>query len=338
MEKIKAACYVRTSTDREEQEGSFALQKEYFIKMITNDPNLEFVGCYGDYGKSGRFAEKRPEFQQMIKDCEDGKIEVIYTKSVSRFARNIADLVEVVQKLRGIGVCIFFEREGLNTMDRSAELLLHILGIIAQEESRSYGENVRLGVEIRNSTGHPVGSPPYGYRRLNKDAEWGIVDEEAKRIRLAFRMAAEVHNGDEITAALNEMEKADGTDTVWTPARVYRMLRHEAFIGDVLTGKSYAVNGKQRKNNGQRPSYYLEGHHDPIVTREVFDRVRRLSAIKQRHYKSWRRHLTVEEKEFMEDRSWVTGQDALEETQAQRKKNAKGIIMPEGGKSRGRKR
>ena len=108
MEKIKAACYVRTSTDREEQEGSFALQKEYFIKMITNDPNLEFVGCYGDYGKSGRFAEKRPEFQQMIKDCEDGKIEVIYTKSVSRFARNIADLVEVVQKLRGIGVCVFF--------------------------------------------------------------------------------------------------------------------------------------------------------------------------------------------------------------------------------------
>ena len=137
MAKTKAACYVRTSTDREEQEGSFVLQKEYFINMIKEDPELEFVGCYGDYGKSGRFAEKRPEFQKMIRDCEAGKIEVIYTKSVSRFARNIADLVEVVQKLRSLGVCVYFERECLNTMDRSTELLLHILGIIAQEPNRT---------------------------------------------------------------------------------------------------------------------------------------------------------------------------------------------------------
>lgn len=338
MAKTKAACYVRTSTDREEQEGSFILQKEYFINMIKEDPELEFVGCYGDYGKSGRFAEKRPEFQKMIRDCEAGKIEVIYTKSVSRFARNIADLVEVVQKLRSLGVCVYFERECLNTMDRSTELLLHILGIIAQEESRSYGENVRLGFELRHATGHPTGQPPYGYRRLNKDADWGIMEEEAKRIRLAFRMAAGVHNGEEISAALNEMEKAEGTDTKWTPSRVYRMLRHEAFKGDVLTGKRYVINGKSKPNDGQRPSYYLEGHHEPIVTREVFDRVRRLSAFKNSHYKCWRRFLTPEEKEFVADESWKIGQEALEASQAERKKNANGVILPEGGKVHGRKR
>ena len=163
MGKIRTACYVRTSTEREEQEGSFALQKEYFTNMIKNDPELEFVGCYGDFGKSGRSVEKRPEFQRMIKDCEEGKIEVIYTKSVSRFARNIADLAETVQHLRQLGVGVYFEREGLNTMERGTELLMNILGIIAQEESRSFGENVRIGVDIRNSSGHPTGNPPPGF-------------------------------------------------------------------------------------------------------------------------------------------------------------------------------
>ena len=98
--KTRAACYVRTSTDREEQEGSFQLQKDYFISMINEDPELEFVDCYGDYGKSGTSAEHRPEFQRMIRDCEAHKIDIIYTKSVSRFARNISDLVETIQHLR----------------------------------------------------------------------------------------------------------------------------------------------------------------------------------------------------------------------------------------------
>ena len=222
-------------------------------------------------------------------------------------------------------------------MDRSSELLLHILGIIAQEEARSLGENVRLGVEIRNATGHPTGQPPYGYRRINKEAEWGIVAEEAKRIRLAFRMAAEVHNGEEISAALNEMEKAEGTDKTWTPATVYRILSHEAHKGDVLTGKKVMINGKSITNSGQKASFYLEGHHEPIVTREVFDRVRRLSGLKKRAYRRWKRILSDEERQFVEDRSWVAGQDALEEAQSLRKVGKDGVLIPEGGKKRGRK-
>ncbi|MBQ1363719.1 MAG: recombinase family protein, partial [Oscillospiraceae bacterium] len=188
--KTRAACYVRTSTDREEQEGSFQLQKDYFINMIKDDPELELVDCYGDYGKSGVSAAHRPEFQRMIRDCEEHKIDVIYTKSVSRFARNISDLVETIQHLRELGVSIYFEKESLNTRERSSELFLHILGIIAQEESRSFGANVRLGLAVRMATGHPVGKTPYGFRRVDKEANWVIEEEQAKRIRLAFRMAA----------------------------------------------------------------------------------------------------------------------------------------------------
>ena len=312
MGKIRTACYVRTSTEREEQEGSFALQKEYFTNMIKNDPELEFVGCYGDFGKSGRSVEKRPEFQRMIKDCEEGKIEVIYTKSVSRFARNIADLAETVQHLRQLGVGVYFEREGLNTMERGTELLMNILGIIAQEESRSFGENVRIGVDIRNSSGHPTGNPPYGYRRINKNADWAIVEEEAKRVRIAFRMAAQIYNAEEICEVLNKAESAANTGIVWTPQRVYRVLANVAYKGDVITGKTFTINGKQRRNHGERPSYYLEGHHDPIVTRELFDRVRTIMAMKVPHYKTWKKRRTPAQVAFCEDDSWIAAQDKLE--------------------------
>ena len=138
MEKTNTCSYIRTSTDREEQEGSFETQKAYFEDLITSDPELEYVGCYGDFGKSGRFADKRPEFQRMLKDCEEGKIQLIYTKSVSRFARSVADFVETVTLLRGLGVLVYFDEENLNTEYRNMELLLHILAIMAAEESRIF--------------------------------------------------------------------------------------------------------------------------------------------------------------------------------------------------------
>ena len=172
FKKMRAAGYARVSTEEEIQEGSYDLQVQYFRDMIMEDPNLELVGVYGDFGISGREAEKRPGLQQMLKDCDDGKIDVIYTKSVSRFARNIADMVEIVTHLRKIGIAIYFEEQGLNTMDRSSDLLVNILGIIAEEESRSIGENVRLGLQVRCATGHPVGRVAYGYRRINKNADW----------------------------------------------------------------------------------------------------------------------------------------------------------------------
>ena len=329
--KMRAACYVRTSTDREEQEGSFQLQKEYFINMIKEDPDLEFVDCYGDFGKSGRSMEHRPEFQRMLRDCEAGKIDVIYTKSVSRFARSIADLVEVVQKLRELGVFVYFESQELNTAERQTELLLHILGIVAQEESRSFGENVRLGLEMRMATGHPVGQTAYGYRRVDKDANWAIVEEQAERVRLAFRKAAEGACYQEIKKALDDLESEKGTGVHWGPDRIRRLLRNECYKGDVLTGKTYTIYGErkqQKRNYGERPQYYLEQHHAPIVTPELFDRVQLIMDLGLLH--SMKYVSKPEERRLLADDSWRSAQDRLE-----MKVTVAGVRVLEGGYQNG---
>ena len=311
MEKIKTASYIRTSTDKEEQEGSYEIQKKYFKDMITSDLELEYVGCYGDFGKSGKYADKRLEFQRMIRDCEDGKIEAIYTKSVSRFARSIADLVDTVTKLRSLGIYVYFEEERINSNDRHMELLLHILGVMAQEEARSLGENVRLGLQLRTSTGHPVGRVPYGYRRIDKDANWRIDEKEAKRIRLMFRMAGKGDCYQDIRKALNSLEAEAGTGIEWDKERLRRTLHNVVYKGDVLTGKTYKEGRKQIKNDGEKyPQYELLEHHDPIVTTELFDRVQ--SLMDQGLLHSFRCQMTPEQKRFLRDESWMSGQDRLE--------------------------
>lgn len=312
MERIKTCSYIRTSTDREAQEGSYELQKEYFEKLITADEKLEYVGSYGDFGKTGRFADKRPEFQRMLKDCADGKIQLIYTKSVSRFARSVADFVESVTQLRSLGVTVYFDEQKLNTSERNMELLLHIIAIIAQEESRSFGENVRLALDTRAANGHPVGKVPYGYRRIDKDANWAIVEEEAKRIRLMFRMAGRGDCYQDIQRALNQMESEAGTGTTWGKDRVYRTLRSVVYKGDVLTGKTYKVGKRVIRNDGERPQYYLEQHHPPIVTVELFDRVQSIMDAGLLH--SMRCRIDPEQKRVLQDDRWMTAQNRLENT------------------------
>lgn len=311
MEKMKTCSYVRTSTDREEQEGSFEIQKAYFEDLITSDPELEYVGCYGDFGKSGQYADKRPEFQRMLKDCEEGKIQAIYTKSVSRFARSIADLVDTLNRLRSLGIFVYFEDQNLNSNDRQMELLLNILGVMAQEEARSLGENVRLGLMLRSSTGHPVGRVAYGYRRIDKDANWAIEEEEAKRIRLMFRMAGKGDCYQDIKKALDQFEADAGTGVTWGRERIYRTLRSVVYKGDVITGKTYKEGRKQKKNDGETyPQFELIEHHAPIVTPELFDRVQ--SLMDQRLLHSFRCRMTAEQKRYLRDESWMAGQDRLE--------------------------
>ena len=311
MEKTRTASYIRTSTDREAQEGSFEIQKKYFEDLISSDPELEYVGCYGDFGESGRFADTRPEFQRMLKDCKDGKIEAIYTKSVSRFARSVADLVDTVIMLRSLGIYVYFEEEKINSNDRHMELLLHILAVMAQEEARSLGENVRLGLQLRAATGHPVGRVPYGFRRIDKDANWRIEEEEAKRIRLMFRMAGKGDCYQDIKKALNALEAEAGTGVEWGKERLRRTLRSVVYKGDVITGKTYKIGKKQVRNtDGKYQQYELFQHHDPIVTPELFDRVQIL--MDQGLLHSLRCRMTPEQKAFLRDESWMTAQNRLE--------------------------
>ncbi len=308
-DKIRAACYVRCSCDTDIMEGSYETQEAYFRQMIEEDPNLALVECYGDFGKSGGEALTRPGFQQMIRDAEEHKFDVLYTKSVSRFSRNVSDFCETVNRFRELGVTIFFEREGLNTADRSTELFMNILSAVAQEELRSIRENVRLGIEARTSTGHPVGRTPYGYIRVDRDANWGILEDEAKRVRLIFRMAAEGNCYQDILTALNRTE----TDYKWKHDRVYKILTNIAYKGDVITGKTYVVHGRktgQRVNKGERPQYLLQEHHAPIVTPELFDRVQSLIELGLLH--SWKQVQKAEYRRLIADERWRAGQDRLE--------------------------
>ena len=165
------------------QEGSYEIQKSYFTELLSHHPGEELVRVYADEG-SGYSTQGRPEFRQMIQDCADGRIDIIYTKSISRFSRNMLDCVTVVRRLKELGIPVIFEKEGINTLDSRSELLFHILAIIAEEESNSISENVSTGIAYLHDQGIPTGHVPYGFRRVNKEGQWRI--EEAERAASAM--------------------------------------------------------------------------------------------------------------------------------------------------------
>lgn len=277
----RVAAYCRVSTLLEEQEESFETQCAYYRRLIDGDPSMQLVDVYGDHGVSGLSAKARPEFQRLMGDCLNGKVDLVMTKSVSRFARNLADCLECVRRLRERGIPVLFEREGLNSMDRGGEMLLSLLATLAQEESNSLSQSIRWAHDHLNANGNPTRAARYGYRKViqgsGKRHEWHIYEPEARRVRRAFEMAARGKNYREILSALNAMEKADGTDEWWTLARVRDMLRSEVYVGDILTNKHYIADYLTKravKNTGQRPQYYIEGHHPAIVDRALFERVR----------------------------------------------------------------
>lgn len=274
--KVRTAAYCRVSTEQEEQEGSFDIQMDYFRDKIKSDPNMELVGVYGDRGKSGLKSRNRPGLQQLIADCEAGKIDLILTKSISRFARSMADCVDLIQKLRTNHVPVFFEREGLQTGSLKSDLFLNILAALAQEESLSISQNVTHSHEQYASEGRPFGRVPYGYFGSGSMV-WQVNPDEANRVMTAFSMAAEGHIYPEILDTLNRMEAQARTGVVWQQKRVRYMLRNVAYLGDYHSHATVCLTpGHQVVNRGYRNRYYIEGHHEPLVSKALFDRVQRM--------------------------------------------------------------
>lgn len=232
--KLKAGVYCRVSTQLEIQEGSLAWQKQHYFELLSNDPNIESVQVYCDDGFSGKYADRRPGFQQMLKDCEAGKIDVLYAKSISRFSRNLADCVSTVRRLRTLGIPVLFEEEGINTMNLPSELLFHILSIVAQEESNSIGQNMKWSIESRHANGIPTGKVTYGYRRENNT--WRIEESEARRVRYAFDQAAHGASYQTIREGLDLMEKQEQTGVSWSKNRnrVPILLKTIAYTGDYI--------------------------------------------------------------------------------------------------------
>lgn len=308
VKRKRAAAYCRVSTGMECQGGSYETQIKYYKDLISSDPNEELVKIYADEG-SGRSTQGRPEFRQMMQDCEDGKIDVIYTKSISRFSRNMLDCVTAVRRLKELGIAVIFERENINTMDRQNELFFHIMAIIAEEESKSIGGNMKLALDSRHERGIPTGKVTYGYRRVNKEGEWRVEESEARRVRCAFDLAAKGIGYDMIRKKLDEMERAEGTGVSWSQNRnrLPMMLKHIAYTGDYITDTyytAYAKNGHRycKRNNGERTRIYMEGHHEPIVSKEQFERVQTLMSMGL--LRSGRKKYTKEQEQLLNDPDW----------------------------------
>ena len=285
----RVAAYCRVSTLMEEQELSYESQCAYYENLIESRENMELVGIYGDQGFSGLHAEKRPEFQRLIADCTDGKVDLVMVKSISRFSRNTIDCQSYLKLLKEHGVTVYFEKEGLYSNDPQCELILKLLAAAAQEESNSISQTIKWANEKNCESGYPTRTCCYGYvkakRHTGEKHIWVIDEEKAKRIRLMFELADKGQNAREIAKSLREYEEEHGVTARWTASNVRSQLQNEAYKGDLLTGKTYSpdiLSGKRMKNNGQSPQYYIEEHHEPIVSPALFDRV-------QRNIKKYRR-------------------------------------------------
>lgn len=279
VKKIRVAAYCRVSTNSADQLNSYATQIRVYTTMIQRKPEWEFVEVFADEGISGTAAEKRDELMRMIRMCELKKIDLIITKSVSRFARNVKEALEYVRKLKLLGVGVQFEKEGINTMSLGDEMLLNTFAAIAQEEAVSISQNVRFGIRKRMQKGEYVnGCIPYGFRLV--DRKMVPYSSEAVVVQQIFHLYLSGSSIIEITKKLDKdniptkLEKKKWNDRI-----VSHMLSNEKYVGDTLYQKKYreeTIPFVQHVNYGQEDQYYAYNTHEGIIDRETFDAVQAL--------------------------------------------------------------
>ena len=274
-EKLRVAAYCRVSTETEEQNLSYDAQINHYTDYINDHEGWTLAGIYADDGISGTRTKERLEFLRMIDDAMDGKIDLIITKSISRFARNTLDFLRYIRKLKEKNIPVYFEKESINTMDSKGEVLLTIMASLAQQESQSLSQNVKLGLQYRYQQGKVLVNHNrfLGY---GKDEEGGliIIPEEAEIIRRIYR---EYLEGQSPYAIAKNLEK-DGIltgagKTKWYDTTIRKILQNEKYIGDALLQKTYTVDflSKHRvKNTGEVPQYYVEDHHEAIIPKNIF--------------------------------------------------------------------
>ncbi len=275
---LRVAAYCRVSTLQEQQETSYEAQVNYYTEKIKSNLNWKLAGIYADDGKSATSTKKRSNFQAMIDDCLAGKIDMVITKSISRFARNTVDSLMNIRKLKERNIAVFFEKEGINTLEGSGELLITILSSQAQEESRNISENCHWGIVRKFENGKVIvnHSKFLGYTK-DKEGNLVIVPEEAELVRRIFRLFLEGNS----SYGIKRMLEADGILTVtgnteWHATVIDKMLSNEKYMGDALMQKTYTVDFLTKKkvmNKGIVPKYYIEDNHEAIIPKELFNRV-----------------------------------------------------------------
>jgi site-specific DNA recombinase len=274
--KLRVAAYARVSTDNDEQLISLEAQKTHYESTIKSNPDWEFAGIYFDEGVTGTNKENRSELLRLITDCENGKIDFIVTKSISRFARNTIDCLELIRKLSDLGVFLYFEKENINTQSMDGELMLTILSSMAENESISISQNNKWSVQrrFRNGT-FKLSSPPYGY-----DYEDGILtvnEEQAAVVRRIFSEALFGKGAQKIADDLNADGIAPKKAALWNASTILGMLSNEKYTGDVVLQKTYTDDHfKRHRNNGEKDQIMIRGNHEAIISHEEFDAVSEL--------------------------------------------------------------
>ncbi len=278
VRKRRVAGYARVSTDKDEQFTSYEAQIDYYTQYIKNNPEWEYVTVYTDEGLSGLNAKKREGFNRMVEDALAGKIDLIVTKSVSRFARNTVDSLVTVRKLKEKGVEVYFEKEQIFTLDSKGELLITIMSSLAQEESRSISENVTWGQRKRFSDGKV--SLPYsqflGYER-GQDGIPQIVEEEAVLVRRIYELFM---NG-KTACAIAKQLTTEGVPTPagkakWQVSTIESILSNEKYRGSAKLQKRFTVDfltKTMKSNEGEIPQYWVEHSHEPIIKPDEWDAV-----------------------------------------------------------------
>ena len=289
VRKLRVAAYCRVSTEEEEQQGSFEIQKLYYTEKIESTPEWEVAGIYADDGISGVHTKKREGFNQMIQDCKKHKIDLVLTKSISRFARNTLDSIQYVRMLKQMGIAVIFEKENINTATMNSEMILTVLSAFAQAESESISQNVARGKRMGYKHGKfsfPFGQI-IGYRK-GADGKPEIIPEQAEIIRLIFNSYLQ---GDSLQSIKEKLEMAGALtargNTVWSTQSIQRILQNEKYCGDVLLQKTFTedvLTGVHKKNTGQLPQYYIENYHEGIVSKQMFREVQ--AEIARRNSKS----------------------------------------------------
>ena len=277
---LRVAAYCRISKEEEEAEGgSYANQKQYMLDAINDHPGWELAGIFGDYATTGTKISGRYDFQRMIQKAEAGRIDYIITKSISRFSRSATHTLAVLRKLTALGVGVYFLEQDLDSLNVYGELIIAALSSIAEMESESISQNVTTVFNAMNQKGTPLRRTSYGFKR--DGLNWVVVPKEAIRVKLAFLMAANGFSFAEIAKRLNQLEAIDQSGREWNGKMVKRTLMSETYIGDILTNKNCMIQGedgrKQVRNTGIDDQYYIKNHHNPIVGKPLYKRIREMA-------------------------------------------------------------
>lgn len=269
----RVAAYARVSTGKDAMLQSLAAQVSYYSDLIQHHPGWCYAGVYADEARTGT-KDTREEFQRLLADCKAGRIDMIITKSVSRFARNTVTTLETVRELKAIGVDVYFEEQNIHSMSGDGEVMLTILAAFAQEESLSVSENCKWRIRKKLSDGDCTSLRMYGYRV--KDGRFTIIPEEAEVIRLIYSSYLSGMGARAIATMLNGKSIPSFSGSRWPRETIVDILRNEKLAGNLLLQKTFRADHltkKKKRNHGELPQYYVGENHEAIIDQETFDRV-----------------------------------------------------------------